>query len=167
MVPSFSAELKSYLWALESDWGEHRERRSRQGFRCDDFSGYPCLGGHLQELRIEAAEFYVPPEGISWIWFPARGGPFTPDRAVQALAELLNDKCGKYGTLKQDQALDSLYLVAYYEQAFRRNTPYVPLALAQVGTRARLLLTGCPGPFDGIYVFDLMRRPLEVVQLWP
>ena len=164
---AFSVELEKYLWALEDGWDDHRERRSPQGFRCADFSGYPCLEKRLEELRIEAAQFYTPPEGTQWIWFPTRVSAFTPQTAVQALADLLNDKCAKYTTLKQDKVLAALYLVVYYAQAFQHNTPYVPLTLRQVAERARMAATACPGPFDAIYLFDLMRTPEEVVRVWP
>ncbi len=159
------AELERYLWALEDDWDAHRERRSPQGFRCTDFSGYSCLEKHLEELRIEAAQYHTLPEGTQWIMFPARGGAFTPERAVQALVDLLNDKCGKYTTLKQDKTLAALYLVAYYAQAFQHNTPYLPFTLPQVAEKARMAATACPGPFDAIYLFDLMRTPEEIVRL--
>jgi len=93
------------------------------------------------------------PHGENWIRFPARGGWFTEDAALESLYELLADKTERYGGA--GTGFDQLCLVAYYNSALIYNTPLETphFGFKNAADWAKGIIDDDPAPFHRIFLF--------------
>jgi hypothetical protein len=164
---AFRSELFSCIWNCDGRWSSERYWQSPQGARVAgaDLTAYPTLGRYLNGIRMFPRARYHgwPPdgaiekeqwaEGIDWITFPARGGPFSEDTMLQPLLQLLSDKTEHYAG--EGTGFSRLYLVVYYNQAVLYNSPAETprFGFEDAVVRACEFLEGDPDPFDAIFLF--------------
>jgi len=107
------APLKTVLAALieetERRWAVERHWRSPQGHDCRELAAYPPLGKYLVSvhfhplmIRGEARSWI---SGQPWIFPKSPGGPYSPETAFGALADILRQKIGRYGPFSRPTRL--------------------------------------------------------------
>ncbi len=166
---AFRKELLSLVRSVDSDWEKNEDRQSPQGYSHRDFSGYPYLDRYLGSLHFWSRSEFDTPLGIRWITFPNYGGAYTPQGSVDALREQLNKKTSKYLDLHQQQSLDELYLLIYYDQGWFYNTPFTApgFGFREIAEIAAQAAADNHGRFDKIFLFNSLYGDQEAVQLWP
>lgn len=166
---TFSREMYACIGDLDHRWPKNPEWHWPQGYVHTDFSKYSCLAKYIQTLHLRSREHYPTIRGSQWICFPARGGAYSPRDAVDVLLDLLRKKTAMYARLHQQERLDELYLVAYYDRALIYNTPYFApgVTLVDVARLAAAEVARCPGPFQKVFLFNALPQDRQVIQLWP
>ena len=86
-----------------------------------------------------------------------------------ALVENIQKKTKKYPTLSREQALDQLYLIAYYSNPILYNSPYdtPEFGIRDVAEAVSQELAANPGHFHKIFLFSTLEKKNKVFQLWP
>jgi len=164
----FRKEIYALVKEVEVHWYEREERQDPQSYVHADLSAYPCLSRYLKHVQFVPRSRIHTHSGDAWIGFEdMRGGAFVPWSAVNSLLEFLRKKSKKYESLRADQRLDELILVAFYDQAVLYNTPYHPLNLSDVANLAARAVAQNPGRFQRIYLFKATEPTLESFQIWP
>ena len=121
-----------------------------------EFPAYPTIAGYIHNLTFFPMSRFDTPTGGRWIDFPARGGAYSSQSAVDALEILIKKKTEKYETLHVDEKLDELHLVAYYDNGLFYNTPYTTLGFGfdEIAQICRDWARTQPGKFQKIFLFD-------------
>lgn len=103
----------------------------------------------------------------SWIQFPADGGAFSSENAVQALTRIISKKLCHYGRSKGRD----IRLVIYYDEALLYNTPYHDQKYETfedvAKEAAQSLATKTWIPFTTIYLLNALSPGPEVFEVWP
>jgi len=171
---AFRDELYKFVGAVDSEWLSNPDWDDPQGYPFADFSGYPLLARHLEELVFYArGRRFNPRLGADWITFEMHGGPYTSDWMRDALLENIRRKIDKYAkphnNLKlQQQRLAEFYLLAYYDEAMLHNSPYkVPgFGFPEIVAIVAQELIAKPHPFDKVFLHSPIERP-PAIQVWP
>ena len=76
---------------------------------------------------------------------------------------------GKSRTLRREQALDQLYLIAYYGRAILYNSPYdtPEFGIRDIAEAVSRELATNPGHFHKIFLFSPIEKENKVFQVWP
>lgn len=166
---TFSREMYACIEDLDHRWPENPEWHWPQGYVHNEFSNYLCLAKYLHGLDLRSRTQYPTIRGIQWIQFYARGGAYTARDAIDVLLDLLRKKTAKYAGLHQQQGLNELYLVAYYDRALIYNTPYFApgVTLTDVARLAAAEVAQNPGPFQKVFLFNALPGERQVMRLWP
>lgn len=134
-----------------------------------DLSGYPCLSKYVAWMELWPSPAVPRHSATRWVRFSARGGFYSPQLMVVALLENIQKKTGKYSTLSREQALDQLYLIAYYDRAILYNSPYdtSEFGIRDVADAVNRALATNPGHFHKIFLFSPIEKKNKVFQVWP
>jgi hypothetical protein len=171
----FRTELYAFVTNKDTAWLENPEWDDLQGWRFNDFTGFPMLGKHLAELHCYSrGRRFSPSPGSDWIQFHAHGGAYTSDWMRDALVDNVRAKVAKYmsptGQQKlQQEKLDEFYLLAYYDEAVLHNTPYHTLTFGFVDAAAAVAaeMSVTAHPFDKVFLFSPIEKAQKTIQLWP
>ncbi len=165
---AFRSEIYALIEKVNSDSGSNKDFNSPQGFSVQDFTGHPSLDYYLQDLHFFSGSNVNTHLGIPWIRFRNWGGAYTPNDAVDALLEIMDKKTSKYRNLHQEQNLDELYLLIYYDQALFYNTPFIApnFGFQQIVEIANRRANINPGFFQKIFLFNSVYPNHEVAELW-
>jgi len=146
-------EMTRLMACLDNRWEAEPDWQSPQGFDWNDLTGYPTLARYFVSLRVHPRRAADPP-GPGCLTFPCRGGPYSPDSAVDALYQNIKSKIDKYSA--KPAGLANFFLLVHYDcKAFAYNSPVkgiglsYPEAVAKVSRR----VGGATGLFDGIFVY--------------
>lgn len=104
---------------------------------------------------------------VHWVTFPARGGAYSPDWAVDALVQCVTVKTTNYPSKPAGAA--EFHLFVHYDKAFVYNTPVhgIDLGYAEAVKAAAERIAGAVGLFDKIFVFVPVADGRQVFQLYP
>lgn len=165
----FRDELLALIEVINSTWEENEDSRSPQAFFHETFSSYPYLSRYLVSLRFFPRSQFDTTLGIRWIRFPNHTEAYTPQHSVDALLEIIDKKTSKYLNLHQQQSLNELYLLIYYDQAWIYNTPfYAPgFGFRDIAEIASQTVAGNHGVFQKIFLFNSLYQCQEAIELWP
>lgn len=88
---------------------------------------------------------------------------------MDALLRNIRKKAAKYSTLSREQALDELYLIAYYDRAILYNSPYATLGfgIRDVADAVSQELAANPGHFHKVFLFSPIEKTDKIFQVWP
>lgn len=154
-------KFKSELFDLLGRFKKTAEPTTKQVY-LNDFSQVPTLGKFLTGLTVEKA-----PRGIRF----DKGGWYSPEDARDALIEAVRGKTAKrnYQSLKNEQKLDELYLLVYYNRALLWNSPYEGIngGIDVAAEQAKEQMTKDHGPFDKVFLFLAFKPGMKVLTLWP
>lgn len=172
---AFPDELYKCVGAIDAAWPSNPEWGDPQGYYFTDFSGYPCLGQHLEGLIFHArGRRFNPSFGAEWLTFRAHGGAYTADWMRDALLDNIRRKIAKYlkprnAQKLQQQQLAEFYLLAYYDEAVLHNTPYhVPgFGFGEIAAIVARELAANPHPFDKVFLYSPIEKAAPVIQVWP
>jgi hypothetical protein len=161
-LATIRAEIEQYVLQVDRDWAAISDRGNpQQGIPLRDFSGFPTMAN-----RVAAIDVFPRQEGsgFSLNIFNGGGGAYSPRSAFAALEKILAKKEGKYETLREDQALDELYLVLYWWQGHAHNSPYdAPgYGLAEIARDLEAIIRQTDTIFDKIFVFDVNKNEAHV-----
>jgi len=91
---------------------------------CREFAEYPMLAKYLHTVhffpRVVRDVSRSRPARQQWIFVQARGGSYSPDTQLAALAGILDQKIKHYGKFWRPTRL-----LIHYGKAFAYNAPYV------------------------------------------
>lgn len=95
------------------------------------------------------------------------GAAYSPDDALQAAVAALQKKVAMYTTLKDDEHLDELYLLLYYDQGWAYNTPFhtPTFGFPDIANTMREIAAHNHGQFDKIFLF--IPATSDVAQIYP
>jgi hypothetical protein len=163
----FRSELYQCIRKIDRAWRQEENWQSPQGRQYSDFSGFPTLKKHLMRLTCFPRSSFNTKLGSEWVAFPMRVGAYSPQTAVDALSGIIARKTQKYGTLRQDQQLDELHLLVYYNKGLLHNLPYVApeYGFNEVAAEVAPGVAAKPGPFQKVYLLDAVEGKL--ITLWP
>lgn len=172
---AFRDELYKCVGAIDAAWPSNPEWDDPQGHYFTDFSGYPCLGQHLEGLISHArGRRFNPSLGAEWLTFRAHGGAYTADWMRDALLENIRRKIAKYAKPHNKQKLlhqqlAEFYLLAYYDEAVLHNTPYhVPgFGFKEIAVIVARELAANPHPFDKVFLYSPIEKAAPAIQVWP
>ncbi len=121
---AFRIELLALVEAIDKDWGNIPWSDSSQGFEgfhevSDD--ALEVLNSIDVHPRREVLASIMRKGGLYWLTFPARGGAYSPDWMVDALAECITQKTTKYSAKPHHAA--EFHLLVHYDKAFVYNSP--------------------------------------------
>lgn len=141
-------------------WSTVRVWDVGQGALLSDFAGYPMLQKYLDHIWIFPRSHYQqfhPSE--PWVCFDDRGGAYSHDWLVRALATNVTKKIIKYSAndLRALHNLEEFDLLCYYsDETLVHNTPYdqSDSAILSISKQIRGLLPTYPPVFDRVYLFD-------------
>lgn len=153
--------FRTELWALVAEthhfWPTERFWHSPQGRVCREFAEHPILAKYLRSVHFDplvARGRARPwPGGEPWIFVKLRGGSYSPETALRALADVLERKIGHYGRFTRPTRL-----IIYYGKAVAYNTPYLGVETrefadvavrANRGSRPSRSTQRAPGARDG------------------
>lgn len=119
---AFAREFFAFVSELDADWPQREDADDPQGSDIEDFRDFSILTKYLSGLECYGTRRPAPAR--EWLNMYGVGAAYDPDDAVQALLNVFEKKCAKYGTLRADQQLDELYLLLYYDRAWQYNPPY-------------------------------------------
>ena len=166
---NFCNEIYAFIEKVNSDSSNNKDFDSPQGFSVQDFSGYSFLDRYLEDLHFFSRVYFAETSlGIPWIRFQESAGPYTPPDAVNALLKILDKKISKYQNLHQEQNLDELYLLIFYDQGLLHNTPFIApgFGFQQIVEIANREANINPGFFQKIFLFNSIYPNQEVAELW-
>lgn len=166
---NFHNEIYTFIEKVNSDSSNNKDFDSPQGFSVQDFSGYLFLDRYLEDLRFfSRVHFAETSLGIPWIRFRNWGGAYTPNDAVDALLKIMDKKISKYQNLHQEQEIDELYLLIYYDQGSFYNTPFIApnFGFRQIVEIANRRANINPGFFQKIFLFNSVYPNHEFAELW-
>jgi len=166
---TFRKELYECIEELDRLWPQNPEWNEPQGHMHTDFSKYPCVAAHVQELGLRSQKRYPTILGIQWVCYRVRGGAYMPRDAVDALVNVIKKKTTMYSGLHGQAGLNELYLVVYYDRALIYNTPYFApgFDFVDITKLAAAEVSKNPGPFQKVFLFNTLPQDREVIQLWP
>ncbi len=152
----FRTEMYALMEEIDEGWARNEDVNGPQGLMRSDFSKYPVIARYVQNLKFFPTNIMDTPAGIAWIDFPARGGAYSSQSAVEALKILIEKKTKKYERLHAEEKLDELYLVAYYDQGLFYNSPYHTLGFGfdEIANICRQWVKKNPGKFQKIFLLD-------------
>lgn len=167
---AFRAELLVAMETIDKDWKNIPGSDSPQGFEWKDFTKYPTLSKYLDSIDIrprrEILASTMRKGGLHWLTFPARGGAYSPDWMVDALAECITQKTTKYPTKPADAA--EFHLLVHYDKAFVYNSPAVGIEFGYAeAVKAAAAKIRNAGVFDKIFVFVPVADGWQAFQLFP
>ena len=168
---AFRPELMMLIEAIDGDWGNIPWSDSPQGFSWNDFTKYPTLEKHLSSLDIRprrpAMASTMRKGELHWITFPARGGAYSPDWAVDSLVQCVTAKTTKY--VAKPTGVSEFYLLVHYDKAFIYNTPVygIDTGYAEAVEAAAARIGGVVGVFDKIFVYVPVADGPTIFQLYP
>ena len=136
-----------------------------------DFARCKTLARYLAAIdirpRIQSVPSTMRKGGAGWLNFPMRGGAYSPESMVDALAEVVQAKIREY--VARPPGMDEFHLLVHYDQAWEYNSPVlgidfgyaeaVQVVASRIGTRV--------GVFDRILVFVPIIQGQRVFQLYP
>lgn len=165
----FRKELRSLIERVNSDWEKNEGSRSPQGYSYQDFSSSPILDQYLGSLRFWPRSQFNTFLGMRWVRFPNHTDAYTPQDAVDALLKVIGKKTSKYRGLHQQESLDELYLLLYYDQGWIYNTPFnaPEFGFREIAEIAARAAANNHGVFQKIFLFNSLYGAQEAVQLWP
>lgn len=166
---NFRNEIYAFIEKANSDSSNNRDFDSPQGVSIQDFSGYLFLERYLEDLHFFSRVHFVEASlGIPWIRFRNWGGAYIPNHAVDALLKIMDKKISKYQNLHQEQSLDELYLLIFYDQGVLYNTPFIThnSGFRQIVEIANQRANIHPGVFQKIFLFNSVYPNQEVAELW-
>jgi hypothetical protein len=169
---AFREQLLGCTQACDARWPQERFWHSPQGHQLvnDELAVYPVLAKYLDAVKLWPKQQFTGgetrqwPDGVDWIGFPSRGGPFSQETMLEPLRELISEKINHYAPA--DLGFDHLSLVVSYNLAWLYNPPAeTPRhsfedAAAEVGR----CLDGDFGPFHKIFLF-IATEPARVLPI--
>lgn len=170
--PADRGGFGAQLWALvkETDqrWPTERFWHSPQGRICRELAGFPLLGKYLRSVHFDPlvvrGEARPWPESQPWIFVELRGGSYSPETALRAVAGILEQKVRRYGRFMRPTRL-----IIYYGKAVAYNTPYVGIEtreFADVAAHAAEVVHG-QNAFEKIYLLNALEPGLEAFEICP
>jgi hypothetical protein len=170
--PADRAVFGAQLWALVDEtnqrWPSERFWDSPQGWLCREFASVPILGKYLSSLHFDplvvASRAQPRPAGQPWIFVEGRGGSYSPETALRAMAHILEQKIHHYGRFTRPTRL-----LIYYGKAVAYNTPYLGVEtreFADVAVAAAEVVRG-QDAFEKIYLLNALEPELEAFEIYP
>jgi hypothetical protein len=157
----FREQLFTCIKASDPRWPQERFWHSPQGHQLvnKELAAYPLLAKYLNAVKmwpkrnVLTGEIKQWPDGIDWIGFPSRGGPFSKETMLEPLRQLLSDKINHYAA--DSLGFDDLSLLVSYNLAWLYNPPAeTPLhSFEDAVTEMSRFLDGDFGPFHRIFLF--------------
>jgi hypothetical protein len=164
----FKAALEALIQETEKRWPTERSWQSPQGRMCRDLAAYPPLGKYLRSIVFDPlvvrGRTCPWPPSQPWIFTELRGGSYTPETALRALAGILEHKIGRYRRLTR-----TTRLLIYYGKAVAYNTPYLGVdtrEFADVAALAAQVVRG-QDSFERIYLLKALEPGLEAYEIYP
>ncbi len=165
----FRRELLALIRDLDPTCGLIQDTEYPQGYWHGDFSNYPTLRRYLGHIHVLQRSKIPTSLGGRWIVFPNRGGAYDPQDAIDALLSVLDRKTSEHSGLHQEQAVDELHLLIYYDQGWFYNTPFTApgMGFREIAQIAAQQTVKTHGVFSKIFLFNSLYGDQEVEQLWP
>ena len=169
-VVRFRQQLFACIETSDARWPQERFWHSPQGHQLvnEELAIYPVLAKYLNAVKLwpkrqfPDGEIRHWPEGIDWIGFPSRGGPFSRETMLEPLRELISEKIDHYAA--QGLGFGDLTLLVSYNLAWLYNSPAeTPRhsfedAAAEIGR----FLDGDFGPFHRIILLIATRPGISI-----
>ncbi len=151
-----------HFWPTEPFW------HSPQGRICQDFAEHPTLGMYLVSALFDPLVVRGAPRPWParepWVFVEGRGGAYSEETALRAMADILDQKIGHYGRFSRPTRL-----IIYYGKAVACNTPYVGIQtrdFADAAARAAAVVAGQTA-FEKIYLLNALEPGLEAFEIYP
>jgi hypothetical protein len=168
---AFRTELLTLVEAIDEGWRSIPWSDSPQGFDWKEFTKYPTVSKYLDSIDVHPRRKMLASTmrkgRLDWLTFPARGGAYSPDWMVDALAECITQKTKKYSAKPADAA--EFHLLVHYDKAFVYNSPVlgIEFGYAEAVKAAAAKIGNATGVFDKILVFVPLSDGQQAFQLYP
>lgn len=164
----FKVALTALIEETERRWPAERGWHSPQGRVCRDLAASPPLSKYLRSVLLDPlvvrGQERPRPAGQPWIFLKLRGGSYSPDTALRALAGILEQKIRHYGRFSRPTRL-----VVYYGKAVAYNTPYIGIETREFANVAALAAQVVRGQdsFEKIYLLNALEPGAEAFEIYP
>ncbi len=165
---AFREGIEALIRETDRRWASERFWHSPQGRICRELEAYPALGKYLRSVTFDplvvAGKLRPWPAGQPWIFVQSRGGSYSPNTAVLALARVLQRKLTRYGPFARPTRL-----LVYYGKAVAYNTPYLGIETREFGDMAALTADVVRGQtaFEKVYLLNAVEPELEAYEIAP
>lgn len=164
----FKAVLATLIQETDHQWPTERFWHSPQGRVCRDLAAYPPLGKYLRSVVFDPlvvrGQARPWPSGQPWVFTELRGGSYSPETALRALAGILEQKIRRYGRFSRPTRL-----LIYYGKAVAYNTPYLGVETREFVDVAALAAQAVRGQdsFEKVYLLNALEPGLEAYEIYP
>jgi len=168
---AFRSELLSLIAEHDRRWPSKPHWDSRQGHVCREFASYPTVAKYLSRVKFDpfrlGTKMAEPWRTChDWIFFPSRGGFYSPDTAWKALLDRIREKASHYDA----HDARGVRLLVHYNQAVLYNTPFYGIETREfedVVAKAAQALAGKSLIFAKIYLLQALEPDLQAFEIYP